>query len=142
MMDDCRYLFVYGSLRRVFNHPMHDWLVRYASWVGDATFGGRLFSLGAYPGAVPTSQPTAQVKGEVYEVLDATALFAQLDDYEDFLPENPTASLYLRQIHEIGLTDGRRIPAWVYVYNRPVIGLPQVASGDWRDEKEEREEEE
>lgn len=136
MMDDCRYLFVYGSLRRNFNHPMHDWLARYARWMGNATFGGTLFSLGAYPAAVPSARPAERVKGEVYEVLDAGPLFAKLDDYEDFLPENPAASLYLRQIHEIELKNEQRVQAWVYVYNRPVVGLPWVASGDWAKEGE------
>lgn len=130
-MSDCRFLFVYGSLRRVFGHPLHDWLKQHARWVSEGTFGGKLVSLGAYPGAVPSTRPADQVKGEVYEVLEAEPLFARLDEYEDVLPENPAASLYLRQIHEVELVSGGCVQAWVYVFNRPVVGLPWVASGDW-----------
>ena len=119
---------------------MHDWLVRYARWVGEATFQGTLFSLGSYPGAVPSLHPANQVKGDVYEVLEAAPLFARLDDYEDYFPENPAASLYLRQVHDVELVSGQRINSWVYVYNRLVTGLPRVASGDWKAWREKREE--
>lgn len=138
MTDDCRLLFVYGTLRRVFDHPMHGWLARHARWVGEATFQGNLFSLGAYPGAVPSARPADRVKGEVYEVQDAGPLFERLDEYEDFLPDNPAASLYLRQLHDVELVDGRWVRAWVYVFNRPTVGLPWVASGDWAQEVEKR----
>lgn len=132
-MTDCRLLFVYGSLRRVFGHPMHQWLVRHARWVGEATFQGALFSLGDFPGAVPSAHPAEKVGGEVYEVLDARPLFDRLDEYEDYFPENPGASLYLRQVHGVELAGGERVNAWVYVYNRPVDGLPRMASGDWKE---------
>jgi len=140
MTDDRPLLFVYGSLRRVFGHPMHRWLTQYARWMGEATFRGVLFSLGEYPGAVPSGRAGDRVQGEVYEVLEAEPLFARLDEYEDFLPGNFAASLYLRQLHEVELTNGQRMRAWVYVFNRPVAGLPWVPSGDWAREPKERKE--
>jgi gamma-glutamylcyclotransferase (GGCT)/AIG2-like uncharacterized protein YtfP len=54
-------------------------------------------------------------------VSDAATL-ARLDRYEDFRPDDPDASLFLRVETTATLPDGSRHRCWVYVYNRPVPG--------------------
>lgn len=131
MPDASRLLFVYGTLRRGAGHPMHHLLAQYARWMGTATFPGKLVDLGEYPGAVASANPAHLVRGEVYGVLNAGTLFPQLDAYEEFWPQNPGGSLYQRQEKTVLLASGEPVTAWMYLYNRPVKGLPLVASGDW-----------
>ncbi|MCY7349077.1 MAG: gamma-glutamylcyclotransferase [Cytophagaceae bacterium] len=129
-----KYLFVYGSLRRVFNHPMHRLLAAESRCIGEATWQGKLFSLYAYPGAVTSGNPADNVRGEVYELFAPEHLLPVLDAYEDFLPGQESRSLYLRQGHPVQmLADSRVVTAWVYVYNQTTQGLSRVASGDWAD---------
>lgn len=132
MYEACRLLFVYGTLRRDFAHPLHRLLAENALWLGEARFQGRLYSLGDYPGVVPSGDPADSVVGEVYEVLAPDLVFPSLDDYEDHWPANETDSLYLRRVCAVRKTfDFQKIQAWVYLYNRPVDGLRCITSGDW-----------
>jgi len=49
-------LFVYGTLRRGFE--LHSYLRRQsARFLGEGIIGGRLYDLGEYPGAIPSSLP-------------------------------------------------------------------------------------
>lgn len=130
-------LFVYGSLRRVFNHPMHRLLAAESRYVGEATLQGKLFSLYAYPGVVTSVDPADQVRGELYELLAPERILPALDAYEDYLPGQESGSLYLRQCHPVRmLADARVITAWVYVYNQTTQGLSRVLSGDWEEYRE------
>jgi gamma-glutamylcyclotransferase (GGCT)/AIG2-like uncharacterized protein YtfP len=73
------YLFVYGTLARSVNHPMHRHLVRHAEYAGEGTFNGILYRVAHYPGAVASSDPNDVVHGELYRLRDSDALFAALD---------------------------------------------------------------
>ena len=89
-----------------------------------ATIQGRLLDLGAYPGVVLSDDPADVVLGELFELPDDPAILARLDDYEDFRPSDPAASLFLRQQAFATLRDGpdagTEIACWVYTYNQPV----------------------
>jgi len=45
-------IFVYGTLRRDANSEMHQLLTKYAEFVSDATYQGKLYKVDDYPGAV------------------------------------------------------------------------------------------
>jgi len=47
----------------------------------------------------------------------AAGTLAALDRYEDFRPDDPEASLFLRVEAEVTLHDVRTVMCWVYVYN-------------------------
>jgi gamma-glutamylcyclotransferase (GGCT)/AIG2-like uncharacterized protein YtfP len=112
-------LFIYGTL-----HPDRapreiSAAARRLTSIGPATLRARLYSLGAYPGAVldPTAPPIA---GELFTVPDAATL-AALDAYEDFRPRSPAESLFLRTKAVVTLDDGSQQNCWVYTYNGSIV---------------------
>lgn len=125
------YLFVYGTLRRDTGNEMYRLLARNAEFVGDASFKGRMFLVDDYPGAVPSRSTHDVVRGEVYRLLDPDYVLERLDEYEECDPESPSTSLYRRELAGVALDHGDHVAAWVYIYNQPVSGLPQILSGDF-----------
>jgi gamma-glutamylcyclotransferase (GGCT)/AIG2-like uncharacterized protein YtfP len=123
------YLFVYGTLKRSFNHPMHAQLVQCAEYVSDATMPGRMYRVAHYPGVIRSDDPAQRVLGELYRVHDAPALFAVLDDYEECSSAHPPPHEYVRERCPVMLPDGHSVTAWVYLYARAVDGLPLIDSG-------------
>ena len=130
-MADGSYLFVYGTLRRDAAHPMHRVLLRHARAVGPARFSGLLYDLGPYPAAVPDPAGREEVSGELYRMGDAVKLFRKLDRYEGCYAESTAGPEYRRELREVVATDGRRLRAWIYLYNPPVDNLPRIRSGDY-----------
>ncbi len=125
------YLFVYGTLRRTADHVMHQVLKNQAEWVSEGSVPGKLYLVDWYPAFVPASQQDERVLGEVYFLMSPEKTFAELDPYEGYYPDDEAHSDYLRQQNTIQLNDGSTVTAWIYVYNLPVIGLPQITSGDF-----------
>ena len=123
-------LFIYGTLHpeRAPQEiaPVARRLKPLGAATGAATIRGRLLDLGEYPGLVledvadcirPEGGAAFEdVPGEVFEVPDQATL-AALDRYEDFRPDDPEASLFLRVEAEVTLHDVRTVMCWVYVYN-------------------------
>ncbi|MBP7555451.1 MAG: gamma-glutamylcyclotransferase, partial [Chitinophagaceae bacterium] len=48
-------LFVYGSLRSGFQSQAYEYMSRYFNLVGNGRVKGRLYDLGDYPAALPTT---------------------------------------------------------------------------------------
>jgi gamma-glutamylcyclotransferase (GGCT)/AIG2-like uncharacterized protein YtfP len=90
-----------------------------------------LFDLGIYPAAVPAGSENARVRGEVYEMTDAPAVLAVLDEIEGYRPADPDASLYTRLVTPVTLDDGNVVDAWAYFYNAPLGRAERIASGDY-----------
>ncbi|WP_203301445.1 gamma-glutamylcyclotransferase [Marinobacter sediminum] len=111
---------VYGTLKRGGSNSelLKDAIVLGEDWLTGLT----LYDLGPYPGAL--AEPSTGVMVEVFEVNDYT--LQQLDRLEDFFPQAPEESLYLRR--EMSTQFGL---AWVYIYNRPVANHRRIASGNW-----------
>lgn len=106
------------------------WRVMPSTWV-TAVFQGRLYRVDDFPGATRSAEPGDLVRGEVYRLQDPDLVLPRLDEYEDFDPADPQGSLYHREVADVRLHDGRQVSAWIYLYNRPVDGLPRLASGDF-----------
>jgi len=124
-------IFVYGTLRRDANSEMHQLLTKYAEFVSDATYQGKLYKVDDYPGAVPSDNPNDVVQGEVYLLHQADAVLPFLDQYEEFGPEFPEPNEYIRLKQSIALKNGCPITAWVYVYNRSVENLELIKSANF-----------
>lgn len=125
------HLFVYGSLRKGFQSPVYEYISQFFEFVGDATVRGRLYDLGTYPAAVPTTEE-AFITGELYKIRhehEFSWAMGQLDDYEGLTVEAGETPLYRRDVCAIRIND-QEIPAWVYWFNGDVSGKPVIASGD------------
>lgn len=132
-MNTPQILFIYGTLRRDLMHDLADVLVRDASFLGKGRVRGRLFSLGSYPGMVPSESYSDVIRGELYEVPAEKweKVIELLDAYEGCGPDDPRPHEYRRQLVEATTNSGRKLRAWAYVLNRPVTGLEEIPSGDY-----------
>ena len=128
---DQGFLFVYGTLRRAANHPLHAVLAQDAEFIGMGAFQGRLYDVGGYPGAVPSEDPTDAVKGEVYVLRDPQRVLRVLDRYEGCGADDAPPTEFRRVRAPITLENGVQVEAWIYLYNWPTHGLTPIPSGDY-----------
>jgi gamma-glutamylcyclotransferase (GGCT)/AIG2-like uncharacterized protein YtfP len=106
-------VFVYGSLRR--KQGNSRWMTN-AQWLGsDRLAGYDLYDVGLYPAAVPGE---GIIEGEVYRIDSAT--LQQLDQLKRVPRQHQ---------RQLVMTSWGR--AWVYLYQRPVVHLKRIPSGDW-----------
>ncbi len=121
-------LFVYGTLRPGCDEPMARWLGDAARPVGPAVAQGALYRVAAYPGFVPGV--TGGVTGDLFALPDPEAVLAALDDYEECAAHFPQPHEYRRE-RLIVLGEHGPVEAWTYIYNRDVVGLERIESGDF-----------
>jgi len=124
-------LFVYGSLRSGFHHPAYEYISKYFTLISEARVKGKMYDLGSYPAAVPTTDDYFII-GELYDLKnpsDFAWAIEQLDDYEGLNPEEGEMQLYKRELAEVFHND-RQATAWIYWYNGTVEGQPLIVSGD------------
>lgn len=111
-------LFVYGTL-----HPdrapkgIRDMVKRMVP-MGSGTIAGVLHDLGEYPAVTLNGKQEQRVKGEVFALPNDPGMLQQFDDYEGYLPDNPSNSLFIRSKRLITLDSGTELLCWVYIYNR------------------------
>jgi gamma-glutamylcyclotransferase (GGCT)/AIG2-like uncharacterized protein YtfP len=124
-------LFVYGSLRSGFHHPAYDYISKHFTLVSEGKVKGRLYDLGSYPAAIPTTDE-AYIIGELYDLKatsDLAWVIEQLDAYEGLHPEEGEEPLYKRELAEI-YHNGSTSTAWIYWYSRMLHDEPIIPSGD------------
>ena len=125
-----RHLFVYGTLRQGFGR--HRVLRRLgARYLGKGTMRGRLYDLGEYPGAVTSSSLRKRVDGEIYHLADPARQLKKLDEVEQFRPEAPENSLFVRRLSTARLRNGKTLQAWVYSLPQRPTGARLIESGDY-----------
>jgi gamma-glutamylcyclotransferase (GGCT)/AIG2-like uncharacterized protein YtfP len=115
-------LFVYGTLRRASDHPLAGLLADKAKWLGFAEFRGLLFSIGPYPGAVPSDDSAHRIRGEVYRLTDPATILPLLDSYEEFGEDFPEPNEFIRVRQTVRL-NGNPVEAWIYLYNHSTDNL-------------------
>ena len=130
MRNRTELLFVYGTLRRGF--PLHRRLSKSSvRYIGKGWVGGRLYDLGEYPGAVRSTSGNASIEGEVYELLDAKHQLEELDRVEEYNPQKPSKSLFVRKKAPVKLQDGTQTRAWVYFLPRRPQKARLIVAGDY-----------
>lgn len=123
-------LFVYGTLRD--GYPLHKHLQhRSIRLLGRGWISGQLFDLGEFPGAIPSDSPGHRVKGEVYELSDPSKHLQEIDVLEEFEPQRPERSLFIRRLTEVELDSGKPVKAWAYFLSRRPNSARLIASGDY-----------
>ena len=124
-------LFVYGTLRPCFGHPLGRALREQGSSRGAATVCGRLFDQGEYPVAIPSQGGSERIRGELFDLTESRPLWKTLDEYEDFKPDDVEHSLFERS-ETIALTpDGAELPAQIYWYRASVEDFAPIEGGDY-----------
>lgn len=121
-------LFVYGSLKRGTDHPMHKRMLRFCSFLEPARMKGYLYQLEGYPGAVQTGDDQ-WIQGELYRIEQAVGLFDLLDGYEECSKAFEPPHEYTREAVEVITESGQQLRAWVYLYNFSITGRQRIASG-------------
>ncbi len=116
------HLFVYGTLLNASKVPMAQYLRQRSQRIGTGCFPGRLYNLGAYPGAVYDGQADGFVYGELYTFSASTAseLFNALDAYE--------GDEYTRAVVPVQTENGF-VGCWTYLFTQPMGDWPVIASG-------------
>lgn len=109
-------LFVYGTLK-----PRRG--DRSALRHGTARLRGRLWDLGAYPGAIVDADAPGFVHGDVIDGGDDAELLARLDAYE--------GAEYRRDRVVVQTDDGREHDCWIYVLVAEPQGAARIESGVW-----------
>ena len=131
MMDNTKYLFVYGSLRSGFRNPAYGYLTKFFHLLGEGLVKGRIYFNGTTPVAVPTTDDH-HISGELYE-LNKTDEFewaiGQLDDYEGLNVMPGEKPKYRRDLVEVSMK-GEITRSWIYWYNGDVAGMPEIESGE------------
>jgi len=122
-------VFFYGTLMSGFKRPGRTGLDEALKPIGRGSIKAALFDLGIYPAAIPAND--TDVWGEVYQMLDAEAVLATLDEIEGFSVAEPDASLYRRVEIPVDFEQGRAGTAWVYFYNAPLGRAERIVSGDY-----------
>ena len=127
-----QFLFVYGTLRQGCAPHEIAHAAEKLKLVGEASVSGALYELGDYPGAVLSDDPDRKIHGLLFELPQDETVLRALDDYEEFSPELPHASQFVRVLCEAHLPDGNVVPCWIYRYARPVASERRIEDGIWR----------
>lgn len=122
------YLFVYGTLmRKSLQNEWAAFLQQHADYLGEAMTEGVLYQVDYYPGLV---KENGTVYGELYALEDPSYVLHFLDQYEDYFPQEPSKSLYLREKAMITLLPtAEKKEAWLYYYNQATDHLPRYPDG-------------
>lgn len=124
-------LFVYGTLMRASRHPLARRLSMESRFVGRATIGGKLYSIGRYPGVVEDASQQYHVHGEVLQLRNARS-FTWLDEYEGCGPNSPCPQEYERKLLPVWLPNRGKLDCWTYVYNGKVAPFRWIPSGRFK----------
>ncbi len=131
MEEQVDLLFVYGTLRRGFDHPLADFMQAHTQHEGYATAQGNLYLIGYYPGLVLNQHTYRRVLGELLRMDDPPCILSRIDEYEECSQNYPAPHEYRREIITVNDAANRPVKAWCYLYNHPVDGLPELRSGDF-----------
>jgi gamma-glutamylcyclotransferase (GGCT)/AIG2-like uncharacterized protein YtfP len=113
-----RFLFTYGSLQPGKAPAEIAPVVAKLEIVGRGFVLGTLRGLGPYPGAVLDEASGHRIPGTIYRLPEDPEVMPRLDEYEEFFPDEPERSEFLRELHPVHWEDGRVEMCWVYVLNQ------------------------
>ncbi|KAA6458258.1 gamma-glutamylcyclotransferase [Acidobacteria bacterium AB60] len=110
------FLFTYGSLQPGCAPPEIAPVVAALEIAGRGYIFGTLRRVLPYPGVVLGCE-TDRISGTIYRLGADPEMLRLLDAYEEYFPETPETSHYLRVLHPVHWEEGRIQPCWVYVLN-------------------------
>jgi gamma-glutamylcyclotransferase (GGCT)/AIG2-like uncharacterized protein YtfP len=131
------YLFAYGSLMSWADGEKgrreRAALAIAAHRAGRASIRGILVDVGPFPAAIGSRRPCDRIYGELWRLPSRDhTLWAMLDHYEGNYAEYTGHFAYRRARRVVQCEDGRRVKAWVYVWDRPWSAFPRILGGQWQ----------
>jgi len=123
------YLFTYGTLQPGLAPECIAEAVAKLQWIGEGSVAGALYDLGEYPGARPDAGSGSRIFGTVYLLPEDPEVLRQLDAYEEFYPEAPELSQFVRARCRVTMDDGSGADSWIYVYNWSLAGARVLEGG-------------
>lgn len=123
------FLFIYGTLLQPDN-PFANYLSQNCTCISAGKLKGLLYDIGEYPGAVIGNNTDNYIHGSIYQLHHPKENLRVIDDYEGYGLEQDLPNLYIRSVASIE-TDSGTVDAWIYLYNLPTNGLPQIPSGNY-----------
>lgn len=123
-------LFVYGSLRKGYHN--HHYLDGKATYLGTYYIKGNLYEINGknYPALV--KDDNVYTVGELYDVL---VDFKQMDEMENYNPNNIEKSEYIRTIEDVYDENLQKVEsAYIYLYNtnlKDTLGK-QIENNDFK----------
>lgn len=109
------FLFTYGSLQPGKAPPEIAPVVAGLEIAGRGYVVGTLHGQGPYPGAVLDQASSNRIAGTIYRLPDDPEVLRRLDEYEEYFPDSPGTSEFLRELHPVHWEDGHVEVCWVYV---------------------------
>jgi len=123
-MSEPEHIFVYGSLRAGYDHPMARHLESQARLIGEARVPGLLYDMGWYPAAFFDATASGTIVGDVFALKPDKGLIVALDYYEDGGPD------FMRAPLSVALSGGGQLIAWAYGVSAP-LDAPVIPGGDF-----------
>ncbi|HVQ11352.1 MAG TPA: gamma-glutamylcyclotransferase family protein [Methyloceanibacter sp.] len=123
-----QHLFVYGTLRSEFPHPLARRLKAQAKLVGKGSTPGVLYDFGWYPGAKFEADSRSRVIGEVFSLKNAERLLAELDHYEGTAEPG---NAFRRVPVKVRMDGGRTVDAWSYEMGDSTARRRPIEGGDF-----------
>lgn len=113
----CKYLFTYGTLSPDFD-LIHKFELPYKD-LGNAFVYGKKLLNSIYPAVVKSNHENVEkITGHLLELHEPEVAFKKLDAYEEYYPEKPGISLYLRELTDAYLIGSQeKISCWIYWAN-------------------------
>lgn len=121
-------IFVYGTLRKGF-HNYRTYLNNRTYKEIPATTRGKMYSLGSFPAVVEGDKT---IYGELMYIKpeEYINVLHDLDFLEGFYVVED--SMYVRKLVDCFDMKGRKIKAWIYLWNRNIENFSEIISGDWK----------
>ena len=113
----CEYLFAYGTLSRACAPQEIAPVVEKLQIEARGYVQGTIYDFGQYPGVVLDAASTNRISGTICKIPPDQDVLRQLDEYEEYSPDSPQTSQFIRRLHPVHWDDERTIPCWVYVLN-------------------------
>lgn len=90
---------------------------------------GKLYDAGAGYPFLALNKGSEKVRGEVFEVPQAELYL--LDEFEDYIPDDPNSSLYMRVEVDVYDNNDHSTKAFTYVCNKEEMLLHEIEGHDW-----------
>jgi gamma-glutamylcyclotransferase (GGCT)/AIG2-like uncharacterized protein YtfP len=110
-------LFVYGTLHPDMAPPEVRQDVSRFRFLGKGSIRGQLLPVGEYLGVLLKRGRAAEVSGDIFAIPSDPELLHRLDQYEEYFPDSPESSLFLRKLVNVRRDNGETERCWVYAVN-------------------------